>query len=77
MEFNDDFFITFPPSYLVERGFKAVTNLAKKKRNRLDIISRGNLRLNLTKLTPNVDNLLLKYRMSLWSRACQCVCPVI
>nr|CAH7769883.1 unnamed protein product [Callosobruchus chinensis] len=30
-----------------------------KKRNRLDIISRGDLRLTLTKLTPNVDNLLL------------------
>ncbi|CAH2003227.1 unnamed protein product [Acanthoscelides obtectus] len=57
------FLIFFPSSYLVERGFSAVTNLLTKKRNRLDIISRGDLRLTLTKLTPNVDNLLLKYQV--------------
>ncbi|CAH1987646.1 unnamed protein product [Acanthoscelides obtectus] len=34
------FSISFPSSYLVERGFSAVTNLLTKKRNRLDIISR-------------------------------------
>ncbi|CAH1986549.1 unnamed protein product [Acanthoscelides obtectus] len=50
------FLISFPSSYLVERGFSAVTNLLTKKRNRLDIISRGDLRLTLTKLTLNVDN---------------------
>ncbi|CAH1986347.1 unnamed protein product [Acanthoscelides obtectus] len=53
--------ISFPSSYLVERGFSAVTNLLTKKRNRLDIISQGDLRLTLTKLTPNLDNLLLKH----------------
>nr|CAH7727364.1 unnamed protein product [Callosobruchus chinensis] len=52
------FLITFSSSYLVERWFSAVTNLLTKKRNRLDIISRGDLRLTLTKLSPNVDNLL-------------------
>lgn len=57
------FLISFPSSYLVERGFSAVTNLLTKKRNRLDIISRGDLRLTLTKLTPNVDNLLLKHQV--------------
>ncbi|CAH2019737.1 unnamed protein product [Acanthoscelides obtectus] len=57
------FLIPFPSSYLVERGFSAVTNLLTKKRNRLDIISRGDLRLTLTKLTPNVDNLLLKHQV--------------
>ncbi|CAH1954241.1 unnamed protein product [Acanthoscelides obtectus] len=56
------FLISFPSSYLVERGFSAVTNLLTKERNRLDIISRGDLRLTLTKLTPNVDNLLLKHQ---------------
>ncbi|CAH1973659.1 unnamed protein product [Acanthoscelides obtectus] len=56
------FLISFLSSYLVERGFSAVTNLLTKKRNRLDIISRGDLRLTLTKLTPNVDNLLLKHQ---------------
>ncbi|CAH1971105.1 unnamed protein product [Acanthoscelides obtectus] len=57
------FLISFPSSYLVERGFSAVINLLTKKRNRLDIISRGDLRLTLTKLTPNVDNLLLKHQV--------------
>ncbi|CAH2018293.1 unnamed protein product [Acanthoscelides obtectus] len=38
------FLISFPSSYLVERGFSAVTNLLTKKRNRLDIVSRGDLR---------------------------------
>nr|CAH7761337.1 unnamed protein product [Callosobruchus chinensis] len=57
------FLISFPSSYLVERGFSAVTNLLTKKRNRLDIISRGDLRLTLTKLTTNVDNLLLKHQV--------------
>ncbi|CAH1989329.1 unnamed protein product [Acanthoscelides obtectus] len=57
------FLISFPSPYLVVRGFRAVTNLLTKKRNRLDIISGGDLRLTLTKLTPNVDNLLLKHRV--------------
>ncbi|CAH1963773.1 unnamed protein product [Acanthoscelides obtectus] len=40
--------ISFPSSYLVERGFSAVTNLLTKKRNRLYIISRdkGDQRTN-------------------------------
>ncbi|CAH1991093.1 unnamed protein product, partial [Acanthoscelides obtectus] len=44
------FLISFPSSYLVERGFSAVTNLLTKKRNRLDIISRGDLRLTPYKI---------------------------
>ncbi|CAH2015263.1 unnamed protein product, partial [Acanthoscelides obtectus] len=66
--------ISFPSSYLVERGFSAVTNLITKKRNRLDIISRGDLRLTLTKLTPNVDNLLLSIRFILLT---YCLCYFI
>lgn len=57
------FLIAFPSSYLVERGFSAVTNLITKKRNKLDIVNRGDLRLNVTKLKPNVDNLLLKHQV--------------
>lgn len=40
--------IAFPSSYLVERGFSAVTNLITKKRNQLDMVKRGDLRLHLT-----------------------------
>lgn len=57
------FLIAFPSSYLVERGFSAVANLLTKKRNRMDITNRGDLRLNLTKLMPNVENLLLKHQV--------------
>lgn len=49
--------IGFPSSYLVERGFSAVANLMTKKRNRLQITDRGDLRLNLTKIEPNVRKL--------------------
>jgi hypothetical protein len=51
------FFIGFPSSYLVERGFSAVTNIITKKRNRLQITERGDLRLNLTRIEPNVKKL--------------------
>ncbi|GFY21935.1 uncharacterized protein TNCV_3295791 [Trichonephila clavipes] len=58
------FLIAFPSSYLVERGFSAVADLlTKKKRNRLDITNREDLRLNLTKLMPNVQKLLLEHQV--------------
>ncbi|CAI6353430.1 unnamed protein product [Macrosiphum euphorbiae] len=54
--------IAFPSSYLVERGFSAVTNLITKKRNRLDILKRGDLRLHLTNIEPNVKKLALDHQ---------------
>ena len=54
--------ISFPSSYLVERGFSAVANLLTKKRNRLQIIERVDLRLKLTNLKPNVDKLLIEHQ---------------
>nr|CAH7765755.1 unnamed protein product [Callosobruchus chinensis] len=62
MEYSEEI-LNFLSIVIVERGFSAVTNLLTKKRNRLDIISRGDLRLTLTKLTPNVDNLILKHQV--------------
>ncbi|GFW61510.1 uncharacterized protein TNCV_347581 [Trichonephila clavipes] len=56
------FLIAFPSSYLVEKGFIAVANHLKK-RNRLDITKRGDLRLNLTKLMPNIQKLLLQHQV--------------
>lgn len=50
--------IAFPSSYLVEKSFSVVTDLLTKKRSRLNITERGDLRLFLTKLKPNIDNLL-------------------
>ncbi|XP_053159163.1 LOW QUALITY PROTEIN: protein ZBED8 [Hemicordylus capensis] len=50
--------IAFPSSYLVERGFSAVTTLITKKRNRLQIANCGDLRMLLTNMEPNIDKLL-------------------
>ncbi|CAH1098941.1 unnamed protein product, partial [Psylliodes chrysocephalus] len=50
--------IAFPSSYLVEKRFSFVTNLLTKKRSKLNITKRGDLRLFLTKLKSNIDNLL-------------------
>ena len=49
--------ISFPTSYLVEKGFSAVTLMLSKQRNRLSITKRGDLRLYLTKMSPNVSKL--------------------
>lgn len=59
----EKFLIAFPSSYLAERGFSAVTNLLSKKRNRLQISDRGDLRLYLTKIEPNIESLLKKHQV--------------
>jgi hypothetical protein len=56
------FLIAFPSSYLVERGFSAVTNLLTKKRQRLQITNRGDLRMLLTKIEPNINELIAKHQ---------------
>lgn len=48
----------FPSSYLAERGFSAVANLLSKKRNRLQITERGDLRLMLIMFKPEINKLL-------------------
>uniref|UniRef100_A0A5S6QPJ2 DUF4371 domain-containing protein n=1 Tax=Trichuris muris TaxID=70415 RepID=A0A5S6QPJ2_TRIMR len=50
--------IAFPSSYLVERGFSVVTDLLSKKRSRLQIAKRGDLRLRLTSFQPNIQKLI-------------------
>lgn len=51
------------PSYLVERGFSTVTDLITKKRNRLDIVTRGDLRLKLTNIEPNIKKLAKNHQV--------------
>lgn len=46
--------IAFPSSYLVESGFSRVFHLLSKARNRLDIVKKGDLRLSLTSMEPNI-----------------------
>ena len=52
------FHIAFPTSYLVEWVFSAVSRLLTKQRNKLNITERGDLRLLLTNLHPDVDSLI-------------------
>ena len=56
------YFIAFPTSYLVECGFSRVLHLLSKARNRLDVVQRGDLRLALTTLEPEVNKLAKLYQ---------------
>ena len=56
------FVIVFPTSYMVERGFSAVSWLPTKQRNKLNITERGDLRLLLTNLHPDVDSLIAMHQ---------------
>lgn len=51
------FIVAFPTSYLVECGFSRVLLLLTKQRNRMDIVQRGDLRLSLTSLQPNIEDI--------------------
>ena len=46
----------------VERTFNAVIKLLDSKRNRLEIVNRGDLRLFPTNLKPDVDELITKHQ---------------
>jgi hypothetical protein len=45
--------LPFPSSYLVETGFSAVNDILTKKRNRLKMTVRGDLRVKLSHLQPD------------------------
>ncbi|KAK2726737.1 hypothetical protein QYM36_007541 [Artemia franciscana] len=49
-------------SYLVEAGFSRVSQMLSKARNRLDIVKRGDLRLSLTSIEPNIKKLVEKHQ---------------
>lgn len=50
--------LCFPSSYLVETGFSAVNKILTKERNKLDISKRGDIRLKLTKIEPNIEEIM-------------------
>ena len=54
------FFVAFPTSNLVETGFSKVSHILTKQRNRLEIDVRGDLRLSLTNLEPDIKKLVEK-----------------
>ena len=50
--------ISFPSTYLVEKGFSSVVQLLTKQRDKLDICLKGDLRLNLTNIKPDIQGLI-------------------
>ena len=57
------FFIAFPTTYMAERSFSVVTQLLSKQRNRLQITKRGDLRLILSNMEPNIKALANKHQI--------------
>lgn len=49
--------LAFPSSYLVEKSFSVVLQLLTKQRNRLQICKRGDLRLCLSNIEPDIIKL--------------------
>ncbi|GFQ89843.1 uncharacterized protein TNCT_153711 [Trichonephila clavata] len=54
--------IPFPTSYLVEYGLSAVNNIMSKQRNRLNITERRDPRLFLTKIEPDINEIISKHQ---------------
>ena len=54
----EPFLLAFPSSYMVEAGFSHANAVLTKQRNRLSLEERGDLRLKLTNLQPNISILV-------------------
>ena len=61
-EFLKVFILAFPTTYLVEKGFSAVVNLLQSNRNRLQIATKGNLRLFLSDVKPDFSALTSRHQ---------------
>jgi hypothetical protein len=62
-EYARKLLLPFPSSYLAECGFSVVNDILTKKRNRLDITQRGDLRLKLTKMEPDIKSLCVNHQV--------------
>ena len=54
----EPFLLAFPSSYMVEAGFSHANAVLTKQGNRLSLEERGDLRLKLTNLQPNISILV-------------------
>ena len=57
------YLLPFTTSFLVETAFSHVFSLLSKERNRLDIVSRGDLRIKLTSISPRISQLAKKFKV--------------
>ena len=54
--------INVPTLYLFQAGFSAANHIPTKKRNALNIFERGSVRLMLTKIKPNILDVISKHQ---------------
>jgi hypothetical protein len=54
--------LSYPLTYLVEKGFSVVVQLLTKQRNQLDICNKGDLRLALTNIEPDIVTLAVTHQ---------------
>ncbi len=54
--------VAFPTSYLVESEFSVVNHILTKERYCLQIVERGDLRLFLSKIKPNINALVNQHQ---------------
>ena len=52
--------IAFPTSCLVQAAFSRISQILLRDCNRLEIVKRGDLRLSLTSIEPNINKLAEK-----------------
>lgn len=55
---TEPFLLAFPSSYMVEAGFSHANAILSKQRNRLNLEERGDLRLKLTNIQPDINALI-------------------
>ena len=69
--------IAFPTTWMVEFAFSAVVDVFSKKRNKLDIISRGTIRLRLNNFVKiNFDFLCQKHQSQVCHQILQVHCAI-
>jgi len=62
LQYSEPFLLAFPNSYMVEAGFSHANALLTKEWTRLNVEERGDLRLKLTNLQPNIRVLVESHR---------------
>jgi hypothetical protein len=62
----EPFILAFPSSHMVEAGFSHVSAVLSKQRNRLNLEERGDLRLKLTNIQPDVKALVRAHQAHPW-----------
>ncbi len=63
----EKFYIAFPTTWQVESGFSSMRRLLTNERSSLRLESSGDLRVQLSTKTPNIDALTTRHTLSVYS----------